>query len=214
VRDASAPIVYVVDDDDSIRKSLTRLLRTANFDVRPVNSAEDFLDIELEEAAQAACIVLDVRMPVVSGPELQQRLAESGREIPIVFLTGHGKVPDAAAAMKAGAVDYLEKPFKTSAVLEAVRAAVARDRAGRARRTRRAEIERLLVAVTPRERQVFERVITGMLNKQIALELGTTEKTIKVHRARVMEKLHAESVPDLVRMAEALGIHGPTDRPA
>ena len=205
------PIVFIVDDSEQVRTSLTRLISAAGFEVESMDSPEKFLERELPD--RPSCVVLDLKMPEseFDGIQLQQKLNDSGRHTQIIFLTGEGEVKDSVKAMKAGAVDFIEKPGM-DVLVDAVKQAIARDIKDRAERARRAEIEKRLSAVTPRERQVFERVITGMLNKQIAMELGTTEKTIKVHRARVMEKLRAESVAELVRMAETVGIRGPTDR--
>ena len=202
--DLSRPIVYVVDDDRSVRSSVARLLESTGFEVRTFASATDYLD-EVD-AESHGCLLLDLRMPGIDGLELQDRLLEGGTARPIVFLTGQGTVPDSVAAMKAGATDFLEKPADPDELVRAVETAIAAD--GRRRRefAELAEIVDRVSLLTPRERQVFERVVQGRLNKQIAHELGVSEKTVKVHRGRVMEKMKAASLADLARLAERLGI--------
>ena len=200
--DEDGPKIFVVDDDQSVRRSVVRLLKTAGLRVEGFASAEAFL--EREPPNGPACLVLDVRMSGLSGIELQRRLMAEGRALAIVFITGHGDVPMSVEAMKAGAVDFLLKPFDDEALLAAVARAVARDR-DRLREQRelaglRARYDRL----TPRQQQVFAWVVTGLLNKQIAAQLGTGEKNIKVHRARVMTTMQAGSLADLVRQAERL----------
>jgi two-component system, LuxR family, response regulator FixJ len=204
--DREAAVVYVVDDDEEIRRALARLLRSAGLPVETFPSARAFLARRLEP--RASCLVLDVRLPGQSGLDLQAALEEAQLEIPIVFITGHGTVPMSVLAMKAGAIDFLEKPFDDSALLEAIRRALGRDRERRTERAARAAIQERLARLTPRERQVLELVVTGLLNKQIADVLGAAEKTIKVHRGRVMEKMQASSVADLVRMAQTIGLGG------
>lgn len=199
-------LVYVVDDDRSMRVALERLLRSSGFEVQSFASAREFL--ECDPADVASCLVLDLRMPETSGLELQQALRRSGKEIPTVFLTGHGDVPSSVHAMKSGAVDFLQKPLAEGELLEAVGRALERDRRVRARRAGLAVLSERLDSLTPRERQVFELVVDGLLNKQVAAALGAAEKTIKVHRGRVMRKMKAGSLAHLVRMAGELGIGG------
>lgn len=200
----SAPLVYIVDDDPSVRRALVRLIRAAGFDVTAFASAQEFLSAPLAE--RPCCLVLDVRLPGVSGLELQEQLASSGRHLPIIFITGHGDIPMSVRAMKAGAIDFLVKPFHEKELLEAIRAAIRADLEIRRHEAELSELRRRMMTLTPREREVFELVVRGLLNKQIAARLGTTEKTIKVHRARVMEKMKARSLAELVRLAEKLGI--------
>ncbi len=197
-------VVYVVDDDPSVGRSIERLIRSAGHEARVFTSASDFLD-SLDPGAPS-CLVLDVDMPAVNGLELQQYLADKSIHLPIVFITGHGTVSMSVKAMKAGAVDFLPKPFTDTDLLDAVARAVEADRQARQEREHLASLRGRLKALTPRERDVFRLVVQGLLNKQIAFELGTAEKTVKVHRARVMTKLGAQSVADLVRFADKLGM--------
>ena len=198
--------VFVIDDDESVLKALSRLIRSVGFEVETFSSAGDFLNQRLPDCP--SCAVLDVRMPGLSGFDLQEKLKQVGVEIPIIFITGHGDVPMSVRAMKAGAVDFLQKPFNDQELLDAIQRAVSFDQQERRERTEKAEIQDRIDSLTPREKQVLALVVTGLLNKQIGAELGATEKTIKVHRARVMEKMRAASLPDLVRIAEKVGIHG------
>jgi FixJ family two-component response regulator len=193
-------LVFVVDDDPSIRRALARVLRCEGYAVETFGCASDLLTRDANSAAPS-CVVLDVCMPGVNGLELQARLSQGDEAPAIVFLSGFGNVPTATDAMKAGAVDFLEKPFRTDALLAAVGRAVARDTAARAVRSGRAEVEARHRWLTRREREVMSLVVDGLPNKLIANQLGTSEKTIKVHRARVMTKMAAASLPDLVRMA-------------
>ncbi|HSE03882.1 MAG TPA: response regulator transcription factor [Methylomirabilota bacterium] len=197
------PAVYVVDDDASVRRALGRLLRSVGLHVETYESALAF--VEQAPADRPACLVLDVRMPALSGLDLQHLLARHGREIPIVFITGHGDVPTSVRAMREGAEDFLLKPVHDRELIEAVRRALERDRQARRERADRDALARRYQTLTPREREVLDLVVRGLLNKQVGAELGASEKTIKVHRARVMEKMAAASLPDLVRMAERLG---------
>jgi FixJ family two-component response regulator len=195
--------VYVVDDDASICRALARLLRSAGFAVQTFPSAKAFLDWSAPD--RPACLVLDIRMPGPSGLDLQSALREADRLLPIVFITGHGDVATSVRAMKAGAVDFLQKPFDDQELLACVQRALETSRAQRAERAERAMLGQRVACLTPREREVLRLVVTGMLNKQIADKLDIAEKTVKVHRGRVMEKMLAGSVADLVRMTAKLG---------
>ena len=200
----SGAIVYVVDDEESVCRALARLIRSVGLDVETFRSARAFLDHPV--ADRVACLVLDVRLSGPSGLDLQKSLLDGGRPIPIVFITGHGDVPTTVRAMKGGAVDFLQKPFNDQDLLDCIQRALARSRAQRSDRAERTELERRLATLTPREREVMAQVVTGKLNKQIAGDLGIAEKTIKVHRGRVMEKMQAGSVAALVRMVEKLNL--------
>jgi len=197
------PVVYAVDDDPSVLKSLERLLRSAGHDVKTFTSAIEFLNFEHPDAP--GCLILDVKMPELGGLELQERLAEKEITLPIIFITGHGTVPMSVRAMKAGAIDFLQKPFLDRDLLDVIAAAIGKDRQAKREQRELRKLRERWKTLTPREVEVFRLVVTGMLNKQIAFDLGTSEKTIKVHRARVMEKLGAQSLADLVRFAEKLG---------
>lgn len=197
-------MVYVVDDDPSVGTAIERLIRSAGHEARVFTSASDFLD-SLDPDAPA-CLVLDVDMPTVSGLDLQEYLADKSIPLPIVFITGHGTVPMSVKAMKAGAVDFLPKPFSDADLLDAVRQALEADRRARREHEQVASLKGRLNTLTPREHEVFRLVVQGLLNKQIAFELGTAEKTVKVHRARVMAKMGAQSVAELVRFADKLSI--------
>jgi FixJ family two-component response regulator len=198
----SEPIVYVVDDDSAIRRSLARLLHSVGLSSETFPSAKDFLEHEIP--LRPMCLVLDIRLPGPSGLDLQEALVRSGRDLPIVFITGFGDVPTTVRAMKGGAIDFLQKPFNDQDLLDCVQRALAHSRAKLAERTEREQLQLRLAMLTPREREVLLQVITGKLNKQIAGDLGIAEKTIKVHRGRVMQKMQAQSVADLVRMVEKL----------
>ena len=200
----TTPTVFVVDDDPAVLKGLSRLLRSARLEVKTFPSPREFLD--QHDPNLPGCLVLDVAMPGLNGLELQQEVAAKGGARQIVFLTGHGDIPMSVAAMKRGAVDFLTKPVDDAALLNAVHAAIAKDRVQRQARAEVAEIEQRLATLTPREREVLEHVIAGHINKQTAADLGTVEKTIKVHRARVIEKMKVHSVAELVRLAERAGI--------
>jgi FixJ family two-component response regulator len=198
------PIIHVVDDDASFRTAVTRLLRAAKYEVRGYGSASEFLDSD--PCAEPGCILLDLRMPGVSGLDLQQSLALMEERLPVIFLTGHGDIPASVRAMKAGAVDFLTKPVRREALLLAVQNALAVDAKGRAARAVLLELHNRYETLTPREREVLAHVLGGKLNKQIASDLGTAERTIKAHRASIMEKLGVQSVAELVRLAQELGI--------
>ena len=198
------PTVFVVDDDPSVRRSVVRLLESAGLRVEGFPSGEAFL--ERETPRGPACVVLDVRMSGMSGLELQRRLHATGRPMAIVFITGHGDVPMSVAAMKGGAVDFLVKPFDDEALLVAIDRAIGRDRGWLHEQQELGVLRARFARLTPREQQVFALVTTGMLNKQVAARLGTSEKTIKVHRGRAMAKMEAGSLADLVRHAERLQV--------
>ena len=200
------PIVFIVDDDLSVRRTTERLIRSAGFKALTFTSAREFLASPRPEGP--ACLVLDVRMPGLSGMDLQRELTQSGIHIPIIFITGHGDIPMSVRAMKAGAVEFLTKPFRSRSLLDAVRAAIERDRSAYKARSETIELRQRYDQLTPREREVMALVVAGQLNKQVASELSTTERTIKFHRAHIMEKMGAESLADLVRMAEKLGVSG------
>jgi RNA polymerase sigma factor (sigma-70 family) len=204
--------VFVVDDDPAVRKALTRLIRAEEYTVQAFASARDFLDYWRGADEVPACLVLDVRMPKFSGLDLQHELQASNTLLPIIFITGHGDIPMSVKAMQQGAVDFLPKPVQDKDLLSAIERALARARQAWDERQERADIKRRLDALTPREREVMALVVRGLLNKQIAFELGTVEKTVKVHRARVMEKMEVESLADLVRLAERLGIPAEKNR--
>ncbi len=200
----SPPIIHVVDDDPSFRAAVTRLLRAAKYEVRGYASASEFLDSD--PCAEPGCILLDLQMPGVSGLDLQQAVARMEERLPIIFLTGHGDIPASVSAMKAGAVDFLTKPVRREALLAAVQTALGVDAKGRAARAVLRESQSRYNSLTPREREVLAHVVSGKLNKQIASDLSTAERTIKAHRAAIMEKLRVQSVAELVRLAQELGI--------
>ena len=201
------PIVFVVDDDLSVRRSTERLLRAAGLEVQTFKSAREFLEKPRPE--RPACLVLDVRMPGLNGMDLQRELTQSDRHVPIIFITAHGDIPMSVRAMKAGAAEFLTKPFRSRILVEAVRAAISKDQAARKGRSEIEELRQRYEHLTPREREVLPLVAAGLMNKEVAGKLGTTERTIKFHRAHIMQKARVQSLADLVRMVEKLGIARP-----
>ena len=199
-------IVYVVDDDPSVREALSSLVRAEGLRVRMFGGADEFLAADREDAP--SCLVLDVRLPGLSGLDLQRELGSERTPLPIIFITGHGDVPMSVRAMKEGAVEFLQKPFSDEQLLAAIGSALARDRVRRAEDAQLRASEERLARLTAREREILQHVVAGKLNKQIAAELGITEITVKVHRRHIMEKLGAESLPELVRLAERARITG------
>ena len=197
-------VVFVVDDDASMRESLRNLIRSVGLRAELFASAQEFLRSKHSDAP--SCLVLDVRLPGLSGLDLQRRTAEAGLEIPIIFISGHGDIPMTVRAMKAGAVEFLTKPFRDQDLLDAIQQALERDRKARDQRAEIEELRDRFASLTSRERDVMARVVAGLLNKQIGAELGTSETTVKIHRHQVMEKMGAGSLPELVRMADRLGI--------
>jgi FixJ family two-component response regulator len=204
--DAEA-MVFVVDDDAPMRESLKNLIRSVGLRVEAFASAQEFLRSPRPDVP--GCLVLDVRLPGLSGLDLQQQTAEGDRDMPIIFITGHGDIPMTVQAMKAGAVEFLSKPFRDQELLDAIQQALARDRQAREQRAQSEELRRRYRSLTPRERDVMAPVVAGLLNKQIAGELGTSEASVKVHRQHVMAKMGAGSLAALVRMADRLGIPTP-----
>jgi FixJ family two-component response regulator len=196
--------VAVVDDDLSVRQGLESLIRSAGCRVETFASAQEFLARPHTEAPN--CLILDLQLPGLSGLDLQTRMADVGLEIPIVFLTGHGNIPASVRAMKAGAVEFLTKPFDDGELLRAIQEAIERDRRNRQQHTEMHELQVRYESLTVREREVMQQVVSGLLNKQVAAELNITEFTVKVHRGQVMRKMRADSLADLVRMADKLGI--------
>jgi FixJ family two-component response regulator len=199
-----SPIVYVIDDDAGIRDSLDRLIRSEGLEVEPFGSTQEFLQKKRPDVP--SCLILDVRLRGESGLNFQRELAEANIHIPIIFITGRGDIPMGVEAMKGGAVDFLTKPWREQNLLDAIHVALERDRTRRQRETEIATLRKRFASLTPREREVLPLVVTGLLNKQVAAELGTSEAAIKVHRSQLMRKMGADSVANLVRMAEKLGV--------
>jgi FixJ family two-component response regulator len=197
-------VVFVIDDDDAVRGSLKSLFRSVGLNVELFASADEFLRAERPDAA--SCLVLDVRLPGISGLEFQSELAKAGSDMPIIFLTGHGDIPMGVQAMKAGAVEFLTKPCRDQDLLDSVRLAIARDRKRREAAKRVANLKADFATLTGREKEVIGLVTAGLLNKQIAGEMGVSEVTVKMHRGNIMRKMHARSLADLVRMADLLGV--------
>ncbi|MCP3410233.1 response regulator transcription factor [Bradyrhizobium sp. CCGB01] len=198
-------LVHVVDDDESFRTAIARRLKLAGYQVATYASAQELLDGALDDE-QAGCILLDVRIPGLSGPDLQERLIASGLMLPIIFLTGHADTPTTVRAIKAGAEDFLTKPISSEQLIDAIERALASQRTARAQRSRLDTFRAQLARLTQRERQVFDLIVRGRINKQIAHELGTTERTVKAHRHQVMEKMQVHSLAELVSIAERLGM--------
>ncbi len=199
-----APIVFVVDDDPSVRRSIKRLIGSVGLQVELFGSAQEFLLSKRPDAP--SCLVLDIRLPGISGLDFQHELAEANIHIPIIFITAHGDIPMTVRAMKAGAVEFLTKPFREQDLLDAIQVALERDRARRQGDAEIAVLRERFESLTPREREVLPWVVSGLLSKQIADAIGTSEASVKVHRSQLMRKMAADSVPDLVRMAEKMGI--------
>lgn len=200
-------MVFVVDDDAPMRESIRNLIRSVGLRVELFSSAQEFLESNRPE--MPSCLVLDVRLPGLSGLDLQRRTTDGGMEIPIIFITGYGDIPMTVGAMKAGAVEFLSKPFRDQDLLDAIQLALERDRKARDQRASLEVLRNRFALLTPREREVMARVVAGLLNKQVGAQLGMSETTVKVHRHQVMEKMGAGSLPDLVRMADRLGIRIP-----
>jgi len=198
------PIVFVVDDDPSVRRAIKRLVGSVRLEVELFGSAQEFLRSKRPDAP--SCLVLDIRLPGVSGLDFQRELAQANIHIPIIFITAHGDIPMTVRAMKAGAVEFLTKPFRDQDLLDAIQLALERDRARRQQEAEIAVLRERFESLTPREREVLPLVVSGLLNKQIAAEIGTSETTVKVHRGQLMRKMGADSLADLVRMAERIGI--------
>jgi len=203
VTNSDSPVVFVVDDDHRVREALSSLLSSAGFQVEVFGSAAEFLEFEKPDAP--ACLVLDLQLPGISGLELQQQLLD-GDAAPIIFISGHGDIPSSVRAIKAGAIEFLSKPFDDQELLRAIHAAIDQDRMARQKRSELVELQRRYKLLTPREREVLPFVVAGFANKQTGADLGTSEITIAVHRGQIMRKMAAKSLAELVRMADKLGI--------
>lgn len=202
-------LVYVIDDDASYRTAVERRLKWAGYDVKTYSSAQQLLDL-LADVDAPGCILLDVQMPGLSGLELQNRLIERGSMLPIVFVTGHADAPTAVRAIKAGAEDFLAKPASSEDLIDAIERAMARSESARHHQSELGSLRRLVTTLTPRERQVFDLIVRGKINKQVAFELGTVERTVKAHRHQIMEKMQVNSFAGLVSIAERLGMLAPS----
>jgi RNA polymerase sigma factor (sigma-70 family) len=202
------PTIFIVDDDPSVRESTELMLKSVGFNVKTFVSAQDFLKANLQ--GDLGCLILDVRMPGISGLDLQEKLVSAKTPLPVIFITGHGTVPMSVRAMKAGAVDFLQKPFEEQDLLDAINRAITQQRERKSKKDEADKLQQRLKALTSREYEVFSLLVTGMANKEIAHKLGTSERTVKAHRAQIMEKMNAGSLADLVRFAEKLKTH-PSD---
>ena len=200
----AGPIVFVVDDDPSVGRAIKRLVGSVGLQVELFGSAQEFLRSKRPDAP--SCLVLDIRLPGISGLDFQRQLAEADIRIPIIFITAHADIPMTVRAMKAGAIEFLTKPFRDQELLDAIQVALERDRTQRRQEAEIAKLRERFEWLTPREREVLPLVVSGLLNKQIAAEIGTSETTVEVHRGQLMRKMGADSLPDLVRMAEKMGI--------
>src|ERR1700726_4883 len=201
-----ASIVFVVDDDPSVRRAIKRLVESVGLHVELFESATEFINSSHPDVA--SCLVLDIRLPGISGLDFQRELVQAKRDIPMIFITAHGDIPMTVRAMKAGAVEFLTKPFRDQDLLDAIQVGLERDRVRRQRQAETAMLRERFESLTPREREILPLVVSGLLNKQVAAEIGTTEATVKVHRSQLTRKMGADSLPELVRMAEKIGISG------